>query len=72
MNKNSFIAVCGQVSTYNQDVAFLPPPKEDIASILKERNIHREFFAVSNYKGNYASSFKNDECTQYYKRGLTG
>ena len=51
MSKNSFIAVCGQVSTYDKDVPFLAPPKQEIAEILKERNVHREFFAVSNYKG---------------------
>ena len=51
MSNNSFIAICGQISTYNQDVPLVPPLKDEIAEILKERNVHREFFAVSNYKG---------------------
>ena len=53
MNQNSAIAVCGQISTYNQDVGFLPPPRNEIGAIIKDKNINREFFAVYNYKGNF-------------------
>ena len=52
MNKNSYIAVCGQVANYNRDVPFRQDLAPDIAGLIKEKMIHREFFAVSNYKGN--------------------
>ena len=51
MSKDSFIALCGQIATYDKDTPFMAPVKDEIAAILKEKNCHREFFAVSNYKG---------------------
>jgi len=67
MSKDSFIALCGQIATYDKDTPFMAPVKDEIAAILKEKNCHREFFAVSNYKGQYKEAVA--ELAKWYEEG---
>ncbi|XP_072896578.1 prostaglandin reductase 2 isoform X10 [Hemitrygon akajei] len=67
MNKDSHVILCGQISQYNKDVPYPPPLPSHTEAILKERNITRERFLVTNYSDKYATSLV--QLTRWLKEG---
>ncbi|XP_072120237.1 prostaglandin reductase 2 isoform X4 [Mobula birostris] len=67
MNKDSHVILCGQISQYNKAVPYPPPLPSHTEAILKERNITRERFLVTNYSDNFATSLV--QLTRWLKEG---
>ncbi|EDO41818.1 predicted protein [Nematostella vectensis] len=49
MNKNSHVIICGQISTYNQDIPYPNPLPQDVQEIVTKQNITRERFLVLDF-----------------------
>ena len=61
MKTDSRVVLCGQISAYNEDVAYPPPLPERIQSVLRQRNITRERYLVLDFMEKFPDAKKQLE-----------